>query len=349
MVSKLTRSVVCLVVILGMVVTTAGAANKDRIGTAGAQELLIPVGARGLALGASSMVFAQGVDALYWNPAGLGRIDRSVEAMVSQMSYIADISVTYGAIGVNAGELGALGFSLKSLSFGNIPVTTENFPDGTGEQYSPSFLNLGVTYSKLLTDRISVGLTATLVSEKIMSTSATGVALNVGIQYRNLGIQGLDLGIAIRNFGPNMTYDGTNLLRLATPQEGIRGTTYYKVQAASFELPSSMEIGVGYSRKLDDQNTVLIGAMFRNNNYQDDEYSLGGEYSFNNMFFVRGGYQFSPQTDKDPTGSSSYIYDYTLGAGVQYEVGGLNLEFDYAYRHVRYFDGNNAVTLRVGF
>jgi hypothetical protein len=349
MVSKVTRSVVCLALILGMVVTTAEAANKDRIGTAGAQELLIPVGARGMALGPSSMVFSQGVDAIYWNPAGLGRIEHSVEAMISQMNYIADINVTYGAIGIRAGEIGTLGFSLKSLAFGNIPVTTETFPDGTGEHYSPSYLNLGMTYSKLLTDRISVGLTATLISEKIMSTSATGLAFNVGIQYRDLGVPGLDLGVAIRNIGPNMTYDGSNLYRLATPQDGSRGTTYYKVEAAGFELPSSMEIGIGYTRKLDDKNNVLVGAMFRNNNYEDDEYNIAGEYNFDNLFFVRGGYTFAPQADKDPTGANSYIYDYTLGAGVRYEVGGVDLTFDYAYRHVKYFDGNNMFSLRFGF
>lgn len=351
MVSKVTRSVVCLVLILGMFEMTAEAANKDRIGTAGAQELLIPVGARGMALGPSSMVFSQGVEAIYWNPAGLSRIDHGVEAMLSQMTYIADINVTYAAIGVNAGEFGTLGFSLKSLSFGNIPVTTENFPDGTGEQYSPTFMNLGVTYSKLLTDRIAVGITGTLISEKILSTSASGLAFNVGIQYQNLGVQGLNLGVAVRNIGPNMKFDGSNLYRVATPQDGIRGSGFYKVESAGFELPSAMEIGIGYTRKFDEKNSFQVGGTFRNNNYQDDEYNLGGEYNFNNLFFLRGGYTFAPQAEKDLLNSnkSTYLYDYTLGAGLHTDVGGVSIAFDYAYRHVKFFDGNNVITLRLGF
>jgi len=63
--------------------------------------------------------------------------------MFSQMSYFADINVSYGAIAVQAGEFGTLGFALKTLSFGEIPVTTQAFPDGTGELYSPSYLTLG--------------------------------------------------------------------------------------------------------------------------------------------------------------------------------------------------------------
>ena len=347
--SKWKRSIVCLVLLLGILSMTAVSANKDRIGTAGAQELLVPVGARGVALGGSSMVFNSGVEALYWNPAGLGRIDHSVEALFSHMSYIADINVNYGAVAVQAGDFGTLGFALKTVSFGDIPLTTELFPDGTGDTYSPTFMTLGATYSKLLTDRISVGVTATLVTEKILSTSASDLAFDVGIQYHNLGIQGLQLAVAVKNIGPSMTYTGSDLQKTAIASGALRPAEGYAVQAAAVDLPSSMEIGVGYERKFDEKNSAELGVMFRNNNYQDDEYNFGGEYNFQNLFFLRGGYTFSPQTDKDLTGSRGYIYDYTLGAGLHYAVGGVDLAFDYAYRHVKYFDANNVISLRLGF
>ena len=70
--NTLMRSVLCLLLVVS-VVAVSDAANQSRVGTAGAQELLIPVGARGIAIGGSSMIFANGVDAIYWNPAGLGR------------------------------------------------------------------------------------------------------------------------------------------------------------------------------------------------------------------------------------------------------------------------------------
>lgn len=314
MTSKAKRSVVCLFLLLGILSMSAFAANQNRIGTSGAQELLIPVGARGVALGPSAMVFARGAEAIYYNPAGLGRMERSVETMFSQMSYFADINVSYGAIGIQAGSFGTLGFTLKSVSFGDIAVTTADYPDGTGELYSPTFLTIGATYGKELTDRISVGMTANILTERIMSMAATGIAFNVGIQYQNLGVQGLNLGVAIKNIGPNMRFSGSNAYINADNPGDSRALNPYVVEMAEFAMPSNLEIGIGYTPKLDEKNQISVGGTFRNNNYQDDEYNLGAEYGFDNMFFVRGGYTFAPETRKDALDQRGYIYDYTAGA-----------------------------------
>jgi len=335
--------------ILACVATVAFAANPDRVGTAGAQELVMPVGARGIAIGGSYMTFASGVDALYYNPAGLALQTNSVEALVSNMNYIADIGVIYGALGVKAGDFGTIGFSMKSINFGNIPVTTVDFPDGNGQQFSPTFITLSGTYAKALTDRIAFGLTATLISERILELGASGVAFNIGIQYHNLAVKGLDLAVAVKNIGPSMTYTGSNLLTTATSSTGQRGAQTYSINAASFDLPSLMEIGIAYTRHLDDKNAVSLSGLFRNNNYLDDEYNVGGEYDFNNTFFVRGGYTFAPQAQADPTGTSSYLYDYAFGAGLHYPVGDVDLTLDYAFRHMRYFDANNVISLKIGF
>jgi hypothetical protein len=340
---------VSLVLLLGVLSISAFASNPDRIGTAGAQELLIPVGARGVALGLSGPLFITGVDAIYWNPAGLSRMNNSVQAEFSQMSYIADIGVSYGAIGVAAGDFGNLGFTLKSLSFGDIPVTTTTFPDGTGDTYSPTFVTLGATYSRTLTDRISVGVTANLVSEKILQMSASGLTFDVGIQYRDLALRGLQLAVAIKHIGPDMTYSGSNAYVNADAQGSLRGTNPYVVQMASFEMPSDLEIGLGYSPTLDESNSLTVGGTFINNNYLQDEYSLGAEYAFKSIFFVRGAYTFSPQTGNDVTGAQSYLYNWSFGAGVRYNIGGLDLTFDYGYRSVKYFSGNNVFTFMVGF
>ena len=348
MTHNITRMAVCLL-LLACVATFASAANKDRIGTAGAQELLIPVGARTTAIGASSMVFATGAEAIYWNPAGLGRMGTNVDALLSSMNYMADIGVVYGAIGVKAGDLGNLGFSIKSINFGSIPVTTADFPDGTGQVYSPVFLTLGATYAKALTDRIAVGVTADLVSERIMQLSASAIAFDVGIQYQNLAVQGLNLGVAVKHIGGGLAFSGTNLLVNADATSGLRGTQQYAIVAATADLPSCVEIGLGYSRKFDEKNGVELGVAYRSNNYLEDEYNLGAEYEFTNTLFLRGGYTFAPQSVKDIADERSYVYDYTLGAGLHYPVGDVDISIDYAYQHVKFFTGNNVFTLRLGF
>ena len=270
----LTRRFLACAVLLGMVSLMAVAGNINRTGTAGAQELLIPVGAKDVALGGSDMAYTTGVDAIYWNPAGVARGD-GVQAMFSHMSYIGDIGIEYGAVTVNAGDLGFLGFSIKAVNFGNIPTTTEDYPDGTGQTYSPAYVTSGITYSRMLNDRISVGATVNLVSEKIMSTSATGVAVDAGVQYNGLGVPGLKLGVSIKNVVPNMTFSGADLYRTGNTTSDSRGTQTYAVVAAPFELPSQMELGLAYDWKADDSNNLTVFTDFENNNYQDDIWKFG--------------------------------------------------------------------------
>lgn len=327
-------------------VPKALAGNTNRTGTAGAQELLIPVGAAGIALGGSNVALATGVDALYWNPAGLSRMAVGTEAYFSHMSYIADIGVDFGAVGVTFAGVGTFAASFKSISFGSIPVTTEDNPDGTGSTYSPTYVVAGLSYSRVLSDRISVGANFNLVSETIMSTSATGFALDAGVLYDGLLVPELKLGVTVKNLGPNMTYSGSDLYH---EQAGVGSSGWFSTVASPFELPSQMEIALAYDRKLNDMNDVTVFGDFENNNYSSDVYKIGAQYSFDNIVFVRGGYNYAPQAPKDATGQSAQIYDWSLGAGLNYKVGGINFTFDYAYRHVVLLTPNNVFTVKLGF
>ena len=213
----------------------AGGAKRN--GTAGAQELLIPSSASGLALNGANISSITGLDAVFYNPAGFGGSQTSTEAMFSHLNYIADISMSFAAVGVSFSELGSLAFSLRTLNFGDIPITTVENPYGTGSMYSPSYVTLGLTYANSVTDRIRVGFNLKLVSEKIVRTSATGFALDAGIQYQGLaGLDGLSFGITLKNLGPQMKFDGPDLIRSAAEIEAKRGNNYYMIDAASFEL-----------------------------------------------------------------------------------------------------------------
>jgi hypothetical protein len=344
----LTRRFLASAALLGMVSLIAVAGNINRTGTAGAQELLIPVGAKDVALGGSNMAYTAGVDAIYWNPAGVARGD-GVQAMFSHMSYIGDVGIEYGAVTVNAGDFGSLGFSIKAVNFGDIPQTTADYPDGTGQTYSPAYVTAGVTYSRILNDRISVGATVNLISEKIMSASATGVSLDAGVQYNGLGTPGLKLGVAIKNVGPNMTFSGSDLYRTGNTTSDARGTQSYAVVAAPFELPSQMEIGLAYDWKANESNNVTVFTDFENNNYQDDVWKFGAEYSFDKLLFVRGGYNFSPNAPNDPAHRTVQLYDFSLGAGIKYNLGGVDFSFDYAYRHLILMAANNVFSVKLGF
>jgi hypothetical protein len=322
----------------------AGAGNRE--GTSGATELLIPVGTRDIAMGGSTIATTSGVDALFWNPASAAKMTNSVGLYVSHMSYIADIGVDYGAVSANFEGLGVLSLSIKSLAIGAIPVTTTQNPDGTGQMFTPQYFTVGISYGRRLSDRIAVGITTNIITERLGEVSANGVGFNVGVVYDNLGsVDGLSLGVTVKNIGPQMKFDGTGLLNQASVSGQNRPPQFYSVDAAGFELPSSIEFGLGYKKSFTGDNSFLLSSGFQSNNFSPDEYKLGIEYAYQDMFFLRGGYDFS---QKDQLGGQ-YLFGAAFGAGVHTALGSVDVTFDYAYRAMKVFDSNHVFSLKLGF
>ncbi len=329
------------------------AGRNDKAGTAAAAQLFIPAGARDIAMSGSTHAFTTGIEAIYWNPAGLSNSNSGASAIFSHMNYIADIGVDYFAASSSFEGFGSIGFSLKSLSIGDIPVTTEEQPDGTGSLISPTFVTLGVTYSKKLSDNTFVGVTTNLISETMDRVNATGVAFNAGIQYHNFaGFDGLSLGLVVKNIGASMQYDGSGLIRQGDVDNTERGPSFYKVIAAEAELPSTIEIGLGYKHKIDETDVLSFSGLFQNNNFASDEYKVGVEYGYNDLFYVRGGTSFSQDIENESFATSdktNYIFGPTFGFGVNQDFGDMKLGIDYAYRTTQFFDGNNIFSITLGF
>ena len=335
----------CAAVIL---VTVPALAQHQRIGASAAPELLIPVGGRDFALGGSSIATSKGIEAIYWNPAGLGRMTGSAEAMFSSMQWIADIDVVFGAVGARFGAFGNIGFAVKSLGFGDIPLTTEDDPENYSQRfYSPTFFTISAAYSRALTDAITVGVGIKLISEKIDRVSASGFAFDFGVQYEGLvGVKGMSLGVAVKNVGPQMRFDGPGLYRTAIAPGGSRPQQFYSLQAASFELPAVVEIGLAYDYKVADNLNFVVNGAFSNNNLYYDEYRGGLELTYameGVRLYGRGGYASVPQD------TEHNLFGATFGAGISYTLGGIDVTVDYGYRQVDFFDANQVVSLKFAF
>ena len=179
--------------------------------------------------------------------------------------------------------------------------------------------------------------------------SATGLAFDFGVIYQNLGdINGLSIGVVLKNLGPEMKFDGSGLYQQGQISGVNRPPTLYKIDAAAFEMPFNFQLAAGYQPVIDEMNTLQFTGIYMNNNFSPDEYKLGGEYGYNNMFFVRAGYQFAGNAP-DSFGESSYIYGFTAGAGINYEIEDFGVKIDYAFRDTKYFDGNHVFALTLGF
>lgn len=339
---RIARVFILIALFLIPVIGIAG--RSDKSGTAAAPELVLPVGASSIALGGANLAFISGIEAMYWNPAGAVRGEHRYNATVSHMNYFSDIGIEYVAFSTHVEDVATLGVSAKALSVGEIPVTTADYPDGTGEIASPSFITLSGLFSRMVTDKISFGVAGSYIIEKMEKVSAQGIAFTAGLQYWGLGgIDDLSLGVVVRNIGPALQYDGEGLVYTGELNDMLFPPSQYNVESTSDDLPSTIEVGLGYQTQIGNDLNAEWTAAFQNNNFSADEYKSGLTIRFLDRFSIRGGYTFSQEE-----GGHEYLFGSSFGIGMRTAIEQVELQFDYCFRSQKYFSYNHVVTLRFG-
>lgn len=313
-------------------------------GNSSANELLIPVNAKGMALSGANIASISGLDAVYYNPAGINELNSDIEAMFSYMNYIADIDLSYAATGFTFEGIGTFAASVRNLEFGDIPITTVQNPYGTGEYFSPTFVIAGVSYSRKISDNFAVGLNVNYITETIMQSDASGVGFDIGLQLEKIfSLRGIKFGAVLRNLGSTMQYDGADLLSQRGTEEG--GVPFIKYDTPEFDLPLLIDIGVAYDKKITEFYGISLSSSFQTSQYRYDELKIGGEFNYDNILFVRGGYTYTPEAADD---SDLNIFGPTFGAGIQLETV-FNIFIEYGYRDTEYFSANHMMSMKLGF
>ena len=325
------------------------AGPRKKYGTSAAPELLIPVGSVGTSLLGSNMSYISGVDAMYWNPAGLANIkSRNAEAMFSHVTYFADMNIEYVSVASKIGNLGVLGAGVKAFNIGEIEQTTEYRPEGTGAIFKSTYITANLSFARQMTDRIRFGTNVKIISESVADVSATGYAFDFGIQYKG-GETGFNFGIAIKNLGPTMRFNGPGLDRTI---QGLNGQiSTQRVVLQDFDLPTALDIGISWGKMFKNDMGLTLAASFTNNSFTSDEFKFGLEYTYKEIFYVRGAYNL--EVDKE-SGQDISIFGPSIGAGIHYPIGGINVGFDYAYRFInssgeRLNSTNQFFTVSLGF
>ncbi|PPK85922.1 hypothetical protein CLV84_2835 [Neolewinella xylanilytica] len=338
----------------------AYAGNPDRQGEAGATQLLMNPWAPSAGLHTLNTSYVSGVEAMRLNPAGVSRF-AGTQVMLGYANYLqgADISMQAAGVTSKLGKNGALGFSVMSLDFGDIAVTTTEQPEGTGAQLNLSFINVGLTYSHRFENKVSVGITLRGVSEASSDVSSFGFAIDAGVQYVTGEYEEFKFGLSLRNLGSRMSYGGQALATTApNPDQSADYNLTLQQRAASFEMPSVLNIGASYDflGAIENQRVTLM-ANFTANSFSRDELGAGLEYAFREQFTARLGYR----TDLDAAAGSegtfadeSPLYN-GLSAGVGVKVplrrGDLSRSFsiDYAFRNTRIYNGTHNIGISLGF
>lgn len=339
----------------------AYAGNPDRQGEAGAYELLINPWARSAGLNGLITARTTGVEALFFNPAGLARSRTSTEIMVSHSRYLVGTGMSISTAGMSQrlSENGTLGISLMSMNFGEIPLTTTNQPEGLAT-FKPRFFNLGISYGHIFRDpetkreKVAVGATVRFVSESIANASASAVAFDAGVQYYAGKNNEVKFGIALRNFGSKMQYKGEGLSYIGkAPNRTTSSTIQQRTTAA--ELPTNLNLGASYDILIgadslgNSAQRLTVMANFTAHSFSRDQIGLGFEYAFKEMFMFRAGYKYESKMYNNTVNGSAST-GFTMGATVETPLSKgsqRRIGFDYAYEATRIFKGTHWMGIKM--
>lgn len=332
-------SILCVTSLFGQDIVT----DVSKRGTTAATFLSIGQGTRATGMGSAFVALADDPSALYWNPAGIAKVD-GVGFIVDHTMWIADVDYNFLGITYNLGDFGCLGISFTTSNFGDMKVTTIEAPNGTGETFTANDASFSVAWAIQLTDNFAIGFNPKFVYQSIWKTSSTAIAIDLGVQYVT-PFDGIVLGMSISNFGTKMQLEGNSALVLYDPDPsstGNNGNIPAYLQTDAWELPLNFRVGVAYEPLKIDQHKIslAVDALHLSDNYES--VNAGGEYTFDDFFSLRAGYKSMFLTDSEES--------FSFGAGIkQYLLGNVSVQFDYAYQDFGRLNNIQKFSLSINF
>lgn len=328
-----------MLLIAGLVYTSSQdtfAGNEERSGQAGASELLINPWARTSGSADANVGGVTGLEATFLNIAGLARLENDMEIGFSNVQWFGDIDINSIGFARRISEAGVLSLSISSWSFGDILRTTVDNPGGDLGTFSPTYTNMALSYAKNFTPTISGGVTFRVLSESTPNMDATGVSIDIGVQYVAGDKNELKFGITLKNVGPKLQFsgDGDDIRLTSSVTQGVPYQQAFEQRMDPFELPSLLSIGGSYDFYVDEENRITPMAAFTSNSFTKDNFNLGAEWAYKKAIMVRAGYRMeSDITAEFDEGRTSALTGFTAGASYIIPMSdGLRLAIDYSYR-----------------
>ncbi len=336
-------------------ISTAG--NPERVGQAGAGQLLINPYARNAGMVGSNSAKVRGLEAQFLNIAGTA-FTRKTEILFNRSNWLQGTDIFINSFGITqgVGETGTIGFGVMAINAGKIEITTEEQPEGGLGTYNPAFYNISLSYAKMFSSNIYGGVNFKIISEQIPNAAARGIAIDAGIQYHTGKYDNIHIGIALKNWGPKMHYAGDGL-SFQTKKDAIGNTYELTVnnRSAGFELPALVNIGLSYdlyltkdSVGMSKKHRLSLNGTYTSNSFTYDNGLFGIEYAWKEMLMFRGGLY----SEKGIFSTNDRRTVFTgPAAGITFELPfsekKSTIGFDYSYRFTNPFGGTHTFGLRM--
>lgn len=305
-------------------------ADMKKLGQAGFKFLDVEVGARATGMGEAFTVIGSGAEAIFHNPAGIAQMgDKKFDVIVSRTDWIAD---TYSdAVGLvyNLGVWGQIGISALNTEFGTsygtrIDRTSSVGYVETGELHLAAYAG-GLAYSRMLTEKFMLGVSARYAGERLGNSRFMNDAGDSTWSSNNFtstatfdagtifypGIGSLRIGMAIKNFSTQVTYEED-----------------------AFQLPLTFHVGIGMdildllAGEHPDRSLWVDFEAVHPRDY-DKRFHIGAEFTYMDMFSVRLGYKGNYSEE-----------GLCAGVGIQYN----GVRIDYSYVDFGRFDFVNRIS-----
>jgi len=336
---------------------TAIAGNEDRIAANGANQLLINPWARSSGLAHANMASVTGVESVFLNVAGLAFTPKT-ELNFTHTRWLTTSGVSLNTIGFGqrVGETSVLGISVMTTNFGEIDRTTTDQPDGTAGTYNLQYGNFALSYARAFSNSIYAGITARVTTEGLSNARANAVSFDAGIRYVTGKKEHIKFGIALKNVGAKMKFEGDGLSQKTT-LDGKEFTL--QVRSQDFELPSTLNIGFSYDYYLGEKadstgssiksmHRITGMASFLSNSFGKDQFNIGAEYALKEMFMLRAGLVYEEDLF-DEEENRNIISGPTFGGTVAVPItkNGGTFDIDYSYRVTRSLGGIHSIGARI--
>jgi hypothetical protein len=200
----------------------AAAAPYAAAEPAGFAFLEVPAGARASALGGAYTSLAQGVDAAFWNPAGLESM-RGIQVTAAHFEHLEALRMDQFAIG---GHLFGGGMAASIRALYSEPIEERDVNGNLLGTFGAHDLEFGLSYGRAMREGLQVGASAQLVRERIADVAATTWSLGAGMSVETPALFETRWSLAAQNLGPNARFS----------QGGVKGDPV--------PLPAAVQAGV---------------------------------------------------------------------------------------------------------
>jgi len=340
----LSKKIFVLLITIGILSSFVFAQSLSKTGTTAAKFLSVGLGADANAMGGAVVADVSGPEAMYWNVSGIASESRN-NALFSYTKMFADVNVNFVGVVIPAGEIGNFGVNVTALNYGEMEVTTEDYPDGTGETFTAGSYAFGISYARNITDLFSFGINLKYIREDISKSSAEGVAIDLGTMFIT-PFWDIRLGTSITNFGTKMHITGDDLLvRYDNDPQTLGNNESMDAYLSTdyFELPLRLQIGIAkdFNFGSDYRITLTADAIYPNDN--KPWVNVGSEIGlFHNLVLVRIGYKtlFLPETQEGLTAGIGIFYN---------KIPYFGIKFSYAYQQLKDLDNLHSFGINLLF